>query len=174
MVTVLLPNLLKLLQGLFALITSFIIVISSDGVIELFKEFSALSIISYIDNVSFKLCEEGIFGSSFVRQTERVQDIKLRRHRIKEGHIPLQSVLYCTLVVILYTCWAVFVQRQFSHTFFRSKYPQCLSQQNTGGFYNTTFSKLVSQVGNGRCDSWSNKIECGLYVYIPGFTETFC
>merc|ERR1712038_1835867 len=55
LVHILLPSLLKFIQGIFVLMITFVIVIKSDNLIDLFKDFAAMQVISELDNAAFQL-----------------------------------------------------------------------------------------------------------------------
>ena len=143
---VILPNTFKCIQGLLALTASFIIVITSESLIDLFKDFSALSMISFVDNVSFKLCEDGIFGFAFVQKTEKVEGVELKRRKLKKGQVPLQTIIFAFLVIVMYTIWGVIAYRQGSGLYFRKVYPDCILQDK------------YLNIGDGLCNKWANTL----------------
>ena len=151
---VILPNTFKCIQGLLALTASFIIVITSESLIDLFKDFSALSMISFVDNVSFKLCEDGIFGFAFVQKTEKVEGVELKRRKLKKGQVPLQTIIFAFLVIVMYTIWGVIAYRQGSGLYFRKVYPDCILQDN------------YLKIGDGLCNKWANTIGMSLKIII--------
>ena len=151
---VILPNTFKCIQGLLALTASFIIVITSESLIDLFKDFSALSMISFVDNVSFKLCEDGIFGFAFVQKTEKVEGVELKRRKLKKGQVPLQTIIFAFLVIVMYTIWGVIAYRQGSGLYFRKVYPDCILQDK------------YLNIGDGLCNKWANTIGMSLKIII--------
>jgi len=152
---VLLPCILKLLVGLSGMGASFFIVVSSEDTISLFKDFAALGMISFVDDVAFKLCADGMFGTLFVKKTEEVQKITLKRQRLKKRKIPLQTIISATVIFLVFTMWVFIVIRQNSGRYFYKKYPDCLNQDRED------ISSRINDVENDVCDKWANKIECG-------------
>ena len=65
------PYLTKFCCGTLVLLSSFVIVIKSDNIIDLFKDFAALQVISYIDNAAFILIENGYFGKQFAKKANK-------------------------------------------------------------------------------------------------------
>eukprot|EP00551_Chaetoceros_affinis_P005947 CAMPEP_0203665718 /NCGR_PEP_ID=MMETSP0090-20130426/2880_1 /ASSEMBLY_ACC=CAM_ASM_001088 /TAXON_ID=426623 /ORGANISM="Chaetoceros affinis, Strain CCMP159" /LENGTH=317 /DNA_ID=CAMNT_0050529367 /DNA_START=63 /DNA_END=1013 /DNA_ORIENTATION=+ len=59
---ILFPNLLKLCVGAAVMLVTFVIIIQSENIIELFKDFAAMAIIAKLDNVAFNLANHGYFG----------------------------------------------------------------------------------------------------------------
>ena len=114
---ILFPNALKFINGVFALVTSFLIVVSSESLIDLFKDFSALSLISNVDNICFKLSKQELFGAKAAKETENVEQVVLRRYRLKNGQISSQSIIYAAMALILYSLWGFFIHMQLSGTF---------------------------------------------------------
>ena len=84
-----------------------------------------MSMISYIDNVFFKLCADGIFGYSFVRKAEKAEKINLKRRKLKRGEVPLQTIIVGLLVLTVYALWGIIVYGQSTGLYFESVYPRC-------------------------------------------------
>ena len=112
-----------------------------------YQDFTALSMISYVDNLFFKLCQDGIFGFEFVQKTEEVEMVKLKRRKLKKGQVPLQTYIFGFLVLAVYTCWGIIAYKQDSGDFFRTVYPNCELKD---------YSYL--SVGDGECNKWANTI----------------
>lgn len=64
-VRILLPNTLKFIEGIFVLFISFVIIIQSEEVIVLFKDFAAMQLIAEIDDFAFWLASQGFFWRSY-------------------------------------------------------------------------------------------------------------
>merc|ERR1712050_309389 len=56
------PNLLKFVEGLLVHAVSFVLIVKSNNVIDLFKDFSAIQLVSVLDNAAFFLCHQGFLG----------------------------------------------------------------------------------------------------------------
>ena len=78
-----LPNLLKIVQGLLVLFTSLVVIVQSDDIIDLLKDFTALFFVSEIDNIVFYITEQRYFGN----------DLKQRSGRVKNVHVEDETVV---------------------------------------------------------------------------------
>ena len=58
-VHILLPNFIKFLEGILCVVVTFVIIIQSDNIIDLFKDFAAMQVIAELDNVGFWLANHG-------------------------------------------------------------------------------------------------------------------
>ena len=67
-----LPNCLKLIQVISVLFVALIVIIQSDDLIALLRDFSALYYLSEIDNIIFKVTSRGYFGEDLKARTEKV------------------------------------------------------------------------------------------------------
>jgi len=60
-VHILLPNFIKFLEGILCVVVTFVIIIQSSNIIDLFKDFAAMQVITKLDNVGFWLANHGKF-----------------------------------------------------------------------------------------------------------------
>ena len=95
--------------------------IGSENTIDLFKDFAALTMISFIDDVSFKLCQDGLFGEACQQKTREIEDIKIKRIHVKKGEVSLHTKIIGCLVIVLYIFWGVVVSEQRNGSFFMKK-----------------------------------------------------
>ena len=63
-IQIIIPSILKFLQGVMVLIITFVIVIQCDDIIDLFKDLAAMQVISELDDAVFTLADNGYFGPS--------------------------------------------------------------------------------------------------------------
>ena len=122
-----LPSMLKFLQGLFALLITFVIVIQSDNTMDLFKDFAAMQVISELDNVGFYLCNHGYFGSALKRDSDAPKNIKIKE-KVPTFFfgIPLRPLtLYGLLLLLMSIFVGTIVVHQVDGTFFYMQYPNC-------------------------------------------------
>merc|ERR1740139_1501153 len=73
----LISNVLRLTQGVLFLVVAGLIIIESSDVIDLFKDFAALSLISVVDNAAFAISETGFLGKELERDTKKVNQLKI-------------------------------------------------------------------------------------------------
>ena len=132
------PYFCKFIQGMLALITSFIIVIQSSDIISLFKDFAALSIISILDNSLFHYCEEGfLVGPRMQLEAKLVKNVRLKQPKNK---LPLQHIIVALLLLSVYIPWGCLVQGQRNYDFYKLIYPQC----------DVLFDSQYDQIGDGK------------------------
>ncbi len=76
-VRIALPNILKLSQGLLVVVLSFVIIVQSDNIIDLLKDFTALMVLCETDNVLFRLADMGFLGEHLSVKAAEVRDIDI-------------------------------------------------------------------------------------------------
>jgi len=163
-IMVLLPNFLKFIEGFMALFTSFIIIVQSTNVIDLFEDFLALQVVSNIDDITFWLCLQGYFGKLLQRKSDEVTKITLKDFTQVEE--PTTKVLktkfvlpsfHALISVLVYfamvTGWAFVLYGQETGKFYDVKYPQCQVKLQKDD---------IKKIGDGKCDGGLfNRYECG-------------
>ena len=125
---ILIPNLLQLVIGALALLVSFVIIIQSDNVIELFAEFAAMSIIGEIDNVAFWFAESGFVGDDVRQDAKQVKQVQFEDSTKKTrffGFMQLRSTLFLALLIVTITAFTVVAYRQSIGYYFEQMYPGC-------------------------------------------------
>ena len=152
-----LPNLLKIVQGLLVLFTSLVVIIQSDDLIDLLKDFTALYFVSEIDNIVFRMTEQRFFGNDLKERSDRVKKVLVEDEAVIVGAnaccrgINFRFMILFSLFATMVSTWGYFVQGQVSGKFFVKKYPSCRIKKND-----------ISKFGDGRCDgSIFNSIGCG-------------
>lgn len=157
---ILLPNICKLVQGCLALISSFVIVIQSSEVVELFKDFSALGVISTVSIIVYRLIDEKIlfgYAPKVQAAVKQCEEVSLKKQKRKGSTIHLQSIIMCVVFVVLYALWASVVRAQVSGHYFKQRYPQCDIDKND-----------YHKIGDGRCDG-------GMFMHLTcGFDGGDC
>jgi len=74
---VFLPNFLKLVQGVFVLMASFVIIAGSDNIIDLIKDFTTLLVIADINDVVFRMVDNGYVGGSLWNLADKAKNIEI-------------------------------------------------------------------------------------------------
>lgn len=77
---------LRCIQATLAIISVFFLVLTSTSVIEVILDFTVMNFVSGFDNVAFTLCESGVFGPNFKKESEDVvkKDLPLcMQHKYK-------------------------------------------------------------------------------------------
>jgi len=72
---VVLPNCLKLLQGGLILFDSWLVIVQSDDLVDLLKDFTALFVISSVDDVFFIMASHGFLGGELSRAADATSSI---------------------------------------------------------------------------------------------------
>ena len=157
-----LPNSLRFVAGLLALTNSFFIILQSDNVIDLFKDFTALILISEIDNLAFSLANQNNFGYELKDKADKINKVELVIDDKKKQKI--RRIAFLAIFAGMVGCWSYYVHRQLYSVHehvegIRKRYPKCKALNETDylSFY------LSSLFGDGRCDHYGeyNKPECG-------------
>ena len=145
------PNLLKLIQGLLVLVISLGIIVQSSKLIDLLKDFTSLFFISEIDDYVFKIAAHGYLGSSLKQRTKRVRSVRIGIQEQNENcDYPKPGVLGF-LIVGMIVCLGFIVQGQVSGEFFKKRFPNCGIPKNS-----------IAKIGNGICDGGRfYSYECG-------------
>jgi len=147
------PNFLKFTEGSLVLVLSFIIIIQSDNIVDLFIDLTVMQIISDLDNVAFWLADQSYIGTNLKRCA-----VKAKRLRVKDEvpkifglkRLPLRPILLVTLVILMTGGLVSFVLRQNSGEFFRMAFPDC----------NIQTDKIIF-AGDGLCHGALNILQCG-------------
>ncbi len=149
---ILLPSMLKFLQGIFVLIITFVIVIQSDNTLDLFKDFAAMQVISELDNVAFYLCNHGYFGSALKRDSDTSKEIKIVDRVPKICGLPLRPVVLFSLYLLMNGIFlGSVVMRQMDGTVFSIQYPNCDIEVDQ-----------ILKINDGQCNNGlPNTFQCG-------------
>jgi len=149
---ILFPNFIKFIEGILVVVVTFVIVIQSDNIIDLFKDFAAMQVIAELDNVAFWLANHGYFGNSLQKDTDDARRVKLKDQVPKLCYgLPLRPVILFSLFIVLSALLMIVVIGQVSGKYFFEKYPRCDINPN-----------LIPEVGNGICNGGVlNTLECG-------------
>ncbi|GFH56480.1 hypothetical protein CTEN210_12956 [Chaetoceros tenuissimus] len=175
LVQILLPNIFKFLQGISVLIASFIVILQSTDVIELLKDFTALFVISSIDDIIFSISRRGFFGTRLLQLTVAAENLDLsveddeiteaRDNEAKKGRcngFVFKTSLLHSILLFLVTFWAIVFYFQSGGFFAKQKYPKC---EDAVPSFKTDWKLLENEVfypgcsvediyllGNGECN----------------------
>jgi hypothetical protein len=125
---VLFPNVLRFAAGIFVLATSFVIIMKSETVLDLFKDFTALILISNIDNMAFSLADQCYFGKKLKDETDRIKKISFvdKSEVMVLKKIPLRLFVLLLISTIMIVVWIFYlVFGQVSGKFFMENHPTC-------------------------------------------------
>lgn len=154
-VRVLLPNIMKFLGGILVLVCNFAIIVSSENIVELMKDVSAMLIISQITEIVFQLALYGFLGSKFETHAKKAQEMKGIKDvfNTRTGFFskvnPRLSVFIFLSAIMLSTV-TVMVLNQKNGVYFKKQYPYCALS-----------GPEINTFADGICDGGvSNTIEC--------------
>lgn len=117
---VLFPNTLRFIGGLLVLATSFVIIVKSDNIIDLFKDFTALILISQIDNMAFSLAAHCYFGKTLKDESDKVKRIRVNDNSDSNIRgVPIRLIFVLVITLVAFVGWAYFVIGQTSGRFRR-------------------------------------------------------
>jgi len=98
-VQIFLPNALKMLQGALVLAASFVVIIQSETTVDVLKDYSALFVVSSVDDLFYNMAEMGYFGSSLCRITD---DVKMAQLVKNEDEIRPQLIKFFPLMIVCF------------------------------------------------------------------------
>lgn len=68
-------NLMRMIEGCFAIVVSFIFIVQSANVLDLFLNFVAVEFVSAMDDAAFFLAKKSFFGNTLKQHADRVSDV---------------------------------------------------------------------------------------------------
>jgi len=89
------PNLMKLSQGLLVVFVSFVIIVQSDNIIDLLKDFTALMVLSETDNITFNLAVYEYLGEGLKQQTLKADEANSNFVQSQHAIVLHQRALNC-------------------------------------------------------------------------------
>ncbi len=138
---ILLSNILKLIQGLLVMLITFVVIVQSDNIIDLLKDFTALMVLSETDNIFFSLAANGYLGSELQMKTIDARDIQIvdeasTRDVTSSSASSNKDFLIRPIILLIITTamiggWLSIVINQLNGKYFRQRYSEC---NMTGAF----------------------------------------
>jgi len=154
---VLLPNAMKAIQGLMVLVASFVVIIQLTSTVDVLKDYSALFVVSSVDNFFFDFAEKGYFGKKVMLNAEKVQDTEFEETEVNNWLRALGLIL----VWIFLSAWMSIVANQVQGVYVKQAYPLCDHDAN----FNNTEKTFLSIIGDTKCQfpqgEGTNIMECG-------------
>lgn len=145
---------------------SFIVILQSTDVIELLKDFTALFVISSIDDIIFSISRRGFFGTRLLQLTVAAENLDLS---VEDDEITLardneakkcrcdgfvfKTTLLHSILLFLVTFWAIVFYLQSGGFFAKQKYPKC---EDAVPSFKTDWKLLENEV----CDMLFNHPDC--------------
>ena len=170
----LIPNVLKMIQDISVLFVALIVIIQSDDLIGLLRDFSALYFLSEIDNIMFTVAAQGYFGDNLQARTEKVTNVRIMEDETAKNscvvHRLSRTVLF-VLAASMFFYLGYVVRGQLNGDFVRMKYPNCdflnLNRKPLDIFDNTCDGILnIAECGfdGGDCEEFNSKYPAGCAV----------
>lgn len=125
-----LPNILRLLQGAVVIILLMILIIMNNDFINLLMNFSALFIISQIDDIVFQLLRRGyFFGFQMAEDAEKIENLEFTEER-NDSHSCrtsyfVRSLLLGSLNIFMIVYVSIVAKLQADGYFLKTTYPNC-------------------------------------------------
>ncbi len=168
---ILIPNVLKFFQGILVVFATFVVIVQSDNIIDLLKEFTALMVLSETDNIFFSIAANGYLGSELQRKSVEVRDIKVQNESSLstsnssinnpstssssnlDSKDYLRPIILLSIVMALVGSWLNIVAKQVNGTYFHQRYPDCNMTD--------AFALATEHFGDGKCYGGPlNSLEC--------------
>jgi len=153
-----LPNTLKAIQGGMVLVASFIVIVQLTSTVDVLKDYSALFVVSSVDNFFFDFAIKGYFGKKVMLKAKNVKETEFEETDISNW---LRSLGLFMLIVFLGS-WTHILFRQKQGIYVKQAYPLC---DHDSKFNNTKNVTFVDIIGDGKCQfpqgEGTNIIQCG-------------
>ncbi len=147
---VVLPNTLKVIQGVLVIFICFVIIIQSDDIITLLKDFTALMVLSETDNVLFYLAQYGYLGRNLQDKTIELSKIEIEDSAYdstqRRKDLFVRSSVLLVLICWLFGWWVQVALRQSNGVYFSQRYKKCLDENNE-----SLYPLAKTEFGDGNC-----------------------
>jgi len=155
LIRILLPNLFKMTEGSLVMFISFVVIVQSDNIIDLLKDFTALMVLAETDNVLFGLAKYGYLGETLENKTTHVSETEIRPPKNDmddkaSSHRTIFRVRSALLVCVFTPMlggWLAIVMNQINGEFFYDRYPKCNSTDDAFELANQHFGDGVCYGG---------------------------
>lgn len=143
------PNLLRFIQGSLVLAIFMILIIQNDNNLDLVLDFTAIYIVSEIDDLIFIVIRRGFFGFGLTKAASDVETIVLKDEKKKNQCSIYSSSTLRSLVLVIITSAMLTILQRFSKLqddgfILQQVYPDCIVDH-------------PSYIGDGICDNkWGN------------------
>lgn len=169
---VFIPNFLQFIVLLFILFASCVIIVQSDNIMDLLKEFSAVLVVSSFDDLLFFMAKTGYLQKDLFKNAKEIKVVKLDSWATKKGsgRITSKHILFLILG-LLYSVWGVLVNRQYKGIYFKSEFPECGEGTSEGWW--TDIYQNHHLYNDSICKGFLNKAKCKDSKQYPGCNGNF-
>ena len=154
---ILLPNAMKAIQGLMVLVASFIVIVQLTSTVDVLKDYSALFVVSSVDNFFFDFAEKGYFGEKVRANAEKVKDTEFEEIGLNYW----LRALFLIFIGIFVSAWVSIFAQQVQGVYVKQAYPLC----DHDAKFNNTEKTFLNIIGDTRCQfpqgEGTNIMECG-------------
>lgn len=160
------PLFLKLSQGILVLLVSTVVIMRADNIIDLLKDYTALIVISEIDNAVFLLAKHGYLGNRLQQTARDLEEVEVQDQKVK----PLRYLMFLSLVFVLFGLYSTVIYHQDNMIFLDNVYPYCrlsFEQKNGRRF----MIQDLHELSNGKCDNFQG---FGANINLCGFENDEC
>ncbi len=147
---ILIPSIMRLFQCLGVIAASTVLILQSDNIIDLVKDYTAIFFISEIDEFIFRLSLTGYLGGKFSRKADESRKVTVPD--VKEH--PFRLFGFMAIFSIMLGCWMFVSKNQKNGVFFENEHRACV--QKVGNPYRLN----ALDYSNGECDAYLNFVEC--------------
>lgn len=170
--SLILPNVIKMVQGSLVLGLSLILIIQYDNIVDIMTNFTALYFISDIDNILFTVASKGYFCSTALRKkTDEVKTVIFSDHDTYSYYsrtsMWCRNALIVAVMTIMLSILSYVAILQNQGYFFKQLYPNCqVNPEILLKFLDNTLTNEdeeffgMKHVGDGNCDLLLNTPEC--------------
>eukprot|EP00533_Pseudo-nitzschia_delicatissima_P000291 CAMPEP_0116094616 /NCGR_PEP_ID=MMETSP0327-20121206/9229_1 /TAXON_ID=44447 /ORGANISM="Pseudo-nitzschia delicatissima, Strain B596" /LENGTH=1039 /DNA_ID=CAMNT_0003586237 /DNA_START=100 /DNA_END=3219 /DNA_ORIENTATION=- len=135
---------LRFVQGSFASFVAFILVFTSDNVIDVILNFTALNFISALDEVAFEFAKSGKYGHRMEEKIKRIEELPLpvcmfRKHKHLRFWFTLVPILILTLLGFIYVVRSQESKTKWETWKFRVEFGDDPILQSYSGCYENDF-----------------------------------
>ena len=148
--SILFPAIIRFSQSIGVVVASTILILQSDSIIDLVKDYTAILFISEIDDFIFSLADRGYLGLDLKHDAE---DVKEKVEVDDAPEHPIRSIGVMIIFGTMVGSWVYVSNNQIDGTFFRRAHPLCVDRAGR---------KRVDPLlfGDGECNLLLNYKEC--------------
>ena len=140
---------LRCIQATLSICSVFFLVLTSTSVIEVILDFTAMNFVSGFDDVAFTLCESGVFGPNFKKESEDVgkKDLPLcMQHKYKHFiHWKTMGLIGAVFTFIFTASIIIQESKLLITNSFRVQFEDETTLKSYSGCYNVTGKKFLNR-----------------------------